>query len=918
MLKLINIAKDYYVDKKPFRALNYINLEFKQNEFCCILGPSGCGKTTLLNLIGGLDQYTSGDLIINNKSTKEYKDKDWDNYRNKRIGFVFQNYNLIPHLSIQQNIELALTLSGDKKEAREAKAKVALDLVGLEGIYKKRPNQLSGGQMQRVAIARALVNNPEIILADEPTGALDSKTSVQIMNILRKISETKLVIMVTHNAEIADKYATRVINLKDGVILKDFHTPLAKLQKEVVKQKDLIKDTTKKPKKKKSSMNFFTALNISLRNLMTKKGRTIITSIASSFGIIGVALVLALSSGFTEYIGKIESQSASSMPINIPSYSLSIEKPVEDNKNPEFPSDDLLRPYESAMGKPTYKYNSFSQKYVDYLEHLKTDKNLINEYLTTYQSNYSLNLTTLFPDETVKVVNNIDALSMNIGGAINSLTGLPTNTFHVLFGDENTLEDSYDTIYGTFPKKENIHEVALLVNNSNEIPLASLKALGIYSDTTTIEEAAKNPISFEDIVNKKYKVFTNDDIITTSVVNSLVDPTGNKRDIYASYYNGLTDKFNNQDNVGIELKITGVLRPTEGSYFASMAPGIGYQKGLEEKLYNANINSEIATKTKNNFILNGSNPMSLLVFFGDLVTAIGDPNNNSLDASVINNVINKHFSFYSIFDGSKVRDVKSYLRESNSVGIEYVDERLKEEGIEGLEDYLTDILKLFTEDNQKAYEMLISFFAYLNSYSNISSIIIFPKNLTSKKELISALDEFNKINTSEEYDPLHAQNEKEQVFYVDFVSSLSDGVANMINVISIVLVVFASISLVVSCVMTGIITYVSVIERTKEIGVLRALGARKKDVGRLFEAECFILGLLGGLIGCFAAFLITIPLNLILNLVFSEYLMGNIAVLNIFHVIALVLVSVLLSFISGFLPARMAAKKDPVTALRTE
>lgn len=900
MLELKNITKDYIIDKKPFRALNGVSLKFSNKGFCSILGPSGCGKTTLLNIIGGLDRYTTGDLIFDNISTTLFKDSDWDNYRNKKIGFVFQSYNLIQHLSILENVELSLVLDGKDKKERTEYAKKALNAVGLEGIYNKKPNQLSGGQQQRVAIARALINDPEIILADEPTGALDSKTSVQVMEILKKISQDKLVIMVTHNNDLAAQYSTRIIKLHDGLVVED---------KNVEEEKPSI--DTRKNMNKKTSMSFFTALKMSFRNLNNKKGRTISTAIASSFGIIGIALVLALSNGFNGYIGKVETETASTLPINVASLIQYYEKTDESLLNPKYPEDDLLRPEVPTVSEAsTYKKSNINQKYFNFLEYLKNEKEILNDYVINYNSYYSMNLVTEFGDN-VKIVDNSTNNSMT--EVINSYLGVPTTPFHALFGEEEYISNSYEVIYGEYPDVNNPHEVVLVVDSMNQIPFSTLQTLGIYDSTyENAFEANKHPISFEDILDKKYKLIPNTELYTENTNNDL--PRGK------NYYtqNNIEEIFND-DSKGIELKITGILRPKQGSTLSSMTPGLCYQKSLMEEFDNENMSSNLVENVKKNYVLRNDSETSLNLYkqsIIDLVTSEEFGNNLLTQFNTLNSL---YLKFYSNFSENKEVLITTYMYEiiksGADLGINDKNLKLYSEDLEGA---IEDLFALYKEGKiDEFYNQLIEFICYINSYSKIRSVIIFPKDLSSKDELIKSLDEYNNLD-SELDEKYHAISENEKVYYLDYVSELTDSLSQMINVISIVLIIFASISLVVSSVMTSIITYVSVIERTKEIGVLRALGARKKDVGRLFKAECVIIGALSGVIGVVFTYLVSFPINIILSNVFPEYNLGSICSLNVVHALLLVVLSIVLSYFSGLIPARAAAKKDPVKALRTE
>lgn len=954
MLELKNIVKDYYVDKKAYRALKGVDLFFPKSQFCSILGPSGCGKTTTLNIIGGLDQYTDGDLLIENISTKQYKDKDWDNYRNKRIGFVFQTYNLIPHLTILENVTMSQTLNGAKRKVKIEKAKIALDKVGLKDLYHKKPNQLSGGQMQRVAIARAIINDPEIVLADEPTGALDSVTSIQIMDILKEISKDRLVIMVTHNKELAIKYSDRIIQFIDGEVSSDSRSK-EKLEKikseenaiydeknhkklnelEIIDEKNKAK--SKEKKEKKSSMNFFTALNISFKNILTKKGRTIATSIAGSFGIIGVALVLAVNNGFGMYINDIEVQTASQMPVTISTYSVSVKEVQESNLNPKYPDEEFVYPYKNSYASAKITYNNISAKYLNYIEKLKRETTLVNDYLVNYGDSYSLNLMTTDAVKNEPYI--VKTTSGSLSSAVTSLTGLPSTFFHPLFGEEKYITQTYDVIQGTFPNPANKNEVALLVDSRNQINLSVLKKLGFYEDSASITEdyANAHPVAFSEILSKKYKVFANDEVYTE---HSFEVPNSNSP---AYYYteNDLNGLFNDSSK-GVELKITGIIRPKKGSTVSSMTTGICYQKGLSDYIVEKNKTGSMTENIKKNAVWKeGKTQSDFIVDITKKMQDISATQDYAMDTSsssfiskvssgmtALNDVFNDYLDFYHINSGSKLNSENknytctNYLSWASKIGADLVDETLKSNGLTYIPTYIQKIITNITlsmVDINKLYDtypQILSLMAYVNSYSNIENLIIFPSSLGAKTELMAKLDEFNVI-VPEGVDD-HAANKNEQVFYTDWVGTLTDSLSQLINILTVVLIVFASISLVVSCVMTGIITYVSVIERTKEIGVLRALGARKKDVGRLFEAECVITGFISGVFGCFAARIICIPINIILDHVYPEYNVGNIASLNWQSVVGLVAISVVLTFLSSLFPARAAAKKDPVIALRTE
>jgi len=935
MLELKKIYKDYIIDKKPFPALKSISLKFRQDGFVCVLGPSGCGKTTLLNIIGGLDQYTKGDLIINGISTKTYRSRDWDNYRNKRIGFVFQTYNLIPHLSILANVELSLVLDGIPRKERRERAAEVLSKVGLADCINKNPNQLSGGQMQRVAIARALINNPEMILADEPTGALDSITSTQVMDLIKELSKDHLVIMVTHNEDIANKYATRVIKMKDGEITSDSN-PCDEV---------LVNSDKKDLKKRKTSMNFFTALNMSLRNLFTKKGRTILTSTAASFGIIGVALVLSLTNGFGNYVGRVESETASQTPINFKAYT-SVTKNTQDDLNQKetyLDTTDVF-PYVSPSSITTYKYNNFNENYFKFLDYLRDDKKLINEYLINYVDNYSLNLVTDFPasinGKTGGYINNVDYVSGNsVNGFLSSYAGLPTNLFHPLYGEEKYIVDAYDVIAGDYPKANN--ELVLVIDNTNSINFSILKTLGFYNKDDNSSEVQDlkadlkvKPLTWEDdIKGKKYKVFPNNEYYKELGSKEYQDGEGNSHALKEYATNDVESIYKNE-SVGKDLNIVGILRPKKTNTIPLMMVGLCYIKDLQTEIVNTNNQSTMASDFENGFVLkdyNGTTQNNFMTLYNEVlkdvaISTITSGTTTTLSTSALSSSLSTTLLRYISFKGitsidSNYTSLSNYLNDAKRFGCDMIPNELLENGIMNLEylnSYLSNILELFNEGKlDEAISKLVGIYAYLNSYSVIRNVVVFPKDLASKNALKAALDEYNKI-TTDASDLYHAHSEFEQMEYTDIASEITGGIGQMITIISVVLIIFASISLAVSCVMTGIITYTSVLERTKEIGILRAVGARKRDVARLFEAESSIVGGISGIIGCAISYLITIPTNLVLNNIYPTYNLGSIADLSVYHVVILIAISVLLTFVSGLIPSSIASKKDPVIALRTE
>lgn len=890
MLELKHIVKDYYINKEPYRALHDINITFSNSGFVTILGPSGCGKTTLLNIIGGLDHYTEGDLIINGVSTKVYKDADWDDYRNKRIGFVFQHYNLIPHLSVLENVELALTLTGVAKEERKKRALEVLKIVGLEKEAKKKPNTLSGGQMQRVAIARSLVNNPDIILADEPTGALDSITSVQVMDILKNISKNKLVIMVTHNVEIANKYSTRTIRLKDGSVIRDE-------VKNDESGEEETKDNNVSQNNKKSSMSFFTASSISAKNIFTKKGRTILTAVAGSFGIIGVALVLALSSGFSAYVSNVETTTANSLPISIARATVSIDENADIYER--FPSDDTIISYSSSSTTVyDYHYNTFTQEYIEYVEQLKED-GLAGSILFN-QTGLSMNLLSKTPNGNIVNVDENGSTGSFSSEVVSSITALPTTVWHELYGDEEYTLSLYDVLAGEFPQTDD--EVVLIVDSYNRVYRDALINLGLI-DTTDYREY----ISFDELVGHEFKVFPNSDIYTNKYIGqgTYTDLHGEVQTIEIDCYeapnfeddSNARNTYWNDDSKGRKLTLSGIIRVKENSYIDIMQPSIGYLSGLKEDIFNANRVSDISTSLydKNwaidSVLQSPSAQAELLKMINDPTYVPQDPSLEVFrDYTNIYDIINRAFYFFDPGD----------IKTPSTTPLTSV----------GVSEYLT-LGRKYSSDLSNEYgthaDTYLSLLANYLAYSLVTSIVIFPNSLDDKEQILTYLDAWNE-----------GKPEDEQILYTDTIGEITNALGIMINLISIVLIAFASSALLVSCVMTAIITYTSVLERTKEIGILRAIGARKKDVSRLFQSENFIIGAVSGVFGVIVAALLCFPINAIVNSLYTETYIGSIAFLPWQYGLILVAVSIILNIISGLIPSFIAAKKDPVEALRSD
>ena len=867
MLKLKNIKKDYISGDTKVEALKGINIEFRKSEFVSILGQSGCGKTTLLNIIGGLDRYTSGDLVINGKSTKKFKDHDWDAYRNYSIGFVFQNYNLIPHQTILSNVELALTLSGVSKEERRKKAIKALEDVGLKEQIHKKPNQLSGGQMQRVAIARALVNNPDIILADEPTGALDTKTSVQIMEILKEISKDKLIIMVTHNPELAEKYSTRVIRILDGVITDDTNPFKQGEEKE------------EKAKTGKTSMSFFTALSLSLNNLMTKKGRTLLTSFAGSIGIIGIALIMSLSNGVQEYIKKVEEDTLSSYPITIEEQTIDMSSMMEtmmgevasNTENQEenkIYSSDIMNDMITTLSNKTQNNNLKALK-----EYIDGGDNEIANNANAIQYTYDLDIN-LYKSETedgiVKVNPSTVLNALGMGDMLEAKESSPmssmmsssmsiggTDTWMEMLDNKELLESQYDVLAGNWPQKYN--EVVLIVDSDNKVSDYTLYSLGL-KDQSELEERWKAVQEGKQLEDEEQTSYTYDEILNLSyklVLNS----------DYYKQENGLwVNKSEDEEYMkdviknSEDIKVVGIVRLNEESVASETTGLIGYTKDLKEYVINKTNESEIVKEQKENSSIN-------------VFTGLEFPDENQSGT----------------FDYSQLSNEQKMAMSKLS------------------NEEIAKMMETYTENTNASYESNLEKLGAVD-LSEPKTINIYPKDFEAKEKISDAIEAYN---TKQREDG----KEENVINYTDMVGIMMKSVTTIIDVISYVLIAFVAISLVVSSIMIGIITYISVLERTKEIGILRAIGASKKDISRVFNAETFIVGLVAGLLGIGITILLIIPTNIIIKQAIG---ISNIAVLPTQGAVILVLISMILTIIAGLIPSRMASKKDPVEALRTE
>lgn len=868
MLKLQNIKKDYITGDTAVHALKGVSIEFRKSEFVSILGHSGCGKTTLLNIIGGLDRYTDGDLFINGKSTKTYKDRDWDNYRNHSVGFIFQSYNLIPHQTVLSNVELALTLSGVSKQERRKRAEDALKKVGLGDQLGKKPNQMSGGQMQRVAIARALVNDPEILLADEPTGALDSETSVQIMELLKEISKDRLVIMVTHNPELAKQYSTRIVKLLDGNITDD-SDPYG--GEETVK--------AEKAEGKRPSMSFLTALSLSLNNLMTKKARTFLTSFAGSIGIIGIALILSLSNGVNAYIQKVEEDTLSSYPITIEQAGMDVSRLVKDlmgkNEAPEDREKDKIYSNNIMTEMMTTMVNGISENNLELLKahiektpEFESNTSEIEYKYSTVMNIYDEKGNRVNPNTVFTTVFGESAAQSQQYSGMSSFSN--TEVWTRLFDNSEFLEKQYDVIAGRMPEKYN--EIVLAVDKNNQISDYTLYSLGL-KDVKELEEMMKKAqngekiepteevtYSYDDILNLKFKLLCNTDYFEKSENGTWVNKTDDELFVQSQLA-----------KLGEDITVVGIIRPAEGSVANDTAGFVGYKSELMEHLINKVNDSEIVKAQK-------ASPDT------DVLTGLPFEANENMTYEEL-------MAYIAALPENEHAEYAAYTEQMTAAGMtnEQIAERFNS--------------AIKAKNSSATYEGNLSLMG-VSDLRRPSVINIYPKDFEAKETVAELIDDYNS-----------AAAENEKITYTDYIGLMLSSVTTIINAISYILIAFVSISLIVSSIMIGIITYISVLERTKEIGILRAMGASKRDVSRVFNAETLIVGFSAGVIGIFITLLLLIPINAIIGAITD---ISGLAVLPVAGAAALIIISMLLTLIAGLFPSKIAAKKDPVTALRSE
>ena len=1038
MLELKNIKKDYPAGDNTVHALKGVSLKFRKSEFVSILGQSGCGKTTMLNIIGGLDQYTSGDLVINGVSTKAYKDRDWDAYRNHSIGFVFQSYNLIPHQSVLQNVELALTLSGVSKTERRQRAKAALERVGLGDQLKKKPSEMSGGQMQRVAIARAIVNNPDIILADEPTGALDSETSLQVMDILKEIAKDRLVIMVTHNPELAEQYSTRIVRMLDGVVTSDSNP----FEEEVVAEAS----SKAEKKEKKPSMSFATSFVLSLKNLFTKKGRTMLTSFAGSIGIIGIALILAVSQGTTAYIDYVQESTLSSYPLTIQEQiqdfsammgaMTDVKESMEEERDPDkIYVDDSMGTMMGAMSATTKNNLEKFKAYVD------AHYDEIAPYLTgiKYTYNYDLQVFNMVEDVdedgnpiTVARKVGMDVIFDNMGSAFSGMTelmdisssmgGMSMNVFSEMLDNQKLLDEQYDVIAGSWPTEYN--EVVLVVTSDNQISKMTLYMLGML-DPSNIEEEMKDlmsgnyksediePYTFDDILNTKFMLLTTEDFFVEDGNKTPYSFNGKEgypvwKDVRNDFDYDQTDYVTEK---GVEIKISGIVRPKKGASATSISSSIGYTKAFTDYILDQNADSKVISQQKET---PNVNVLTGLAFertkytpetIHELIDKIDDATMEAFYAYMTQQILNNpEFS-----DRIQVKDTESFLgmymllpldkqavifenvlnaakgnpanAESLSrlctmlsygtggiaitpdnfvkllpaldaqivmgalAGIPKSDqmpfqiagliELAGDQAMQMIYKALTESIKTMTVNDEIFVALLQTLTAEDEAFIQLEETLysMAPQIDATMDSVLETLDDAEKAKPAsinfyavdfeskdkvEEFIAKYndSAEEADKLKYADMMGMLMSSVTTIIDAITYVLIAFVSISLVVSSIMIGVITLISVQERTKEIGILRAIGASKRNVSQMFNAETMIIGFASGLLGVLVTYLLCIPINWLLNTLTGIEMLK--AILPVPAAIILVAISVLLTLISGIIPSRSAAKKDPVVALRTE
>lgn len=941
MLEIKNITKDYKTGPDTVHALRGVSIAFRNSELVAILGHSGCGKTTLLNIIGGLDRYTDGDLIIDGRSTKQYKDRDWDTYRNHSIGFIFQSYNLIPHQTVLSNVELALTLSGVSKSERRRRAAEALEKVGLGDQLNKKPNQMSGGQMQRVAIARALVNDPEILLADEPTGALDSETSIQIMELVKEIAKDRLVIMVTHNPDLANDYATRIVRLVDGEIKSDskpFDTSAEKSEKAAEKPEKAAEKPEKKSKgTKKTKMGFLTALSLSKNNLLTKKGRTFLTSFAGSIGIIGIALILSLSNGVQQYIDSVEQSTLASYPVQLDrqtvNYSGMMSSMMDIGSEEEIANREPDRVYTNDMSTEMMKtmMSEIQENNLnDFMDYLETNPDNIKDSISeikyghksklyVYSRDLNNKVVRVNPSTTIQAMMGDDMANTVSGmwGTMSTFTGMDmndrANCFEQLLSNDR-INEQYETVVGRLP--ENYDEVVVIISERNEVSNLTLYTLGLLDQSELSEmmshimageswdiETGKESYSYDDLMGLKFTAVAPSDLFKENDKGGYDDMSGNQ------------DFMENVLENGTELKVVGIIRPNGDSLLsANSTGGIGYTYGLTQYMIDKANDSELVKKQKDApdmDIFTGiefpkkdekpKEPMSQQEAMEQITEFMTQEQLGQVFQAVLQTLTQEQQMEIMQLPAEEQFAKMTELAEPNKLtgalmGV------LTAEQMQQLQEMMRE-----PESTEATYEGNLELLG-ADDLASPDTIYIYAKDFESKERLSDFISEYNQRMKNED-------REEDAIEYTDYVGMLIEGVSDTINAISYILIAFVAISLIVSSIMIGIITYISVLERTKEIGILRAMGASKRDISNVFNAETLIVGFAAGVIGILVTVLLNFPINsIIVKLTGIE----NMSKLPPVAGAALVVISMLLTLIAGLFPAGIAAKKDPVNALRTE
>ncbi|MDD6240219.1 MAG: ATP-binding cassette domain-containing protein [Eubacteriales bacterium] len=933
MLETKNLGKKYLVDKKPYPALSNVSLSFPEVQFVAVLGPSGCGKTTLLNLLGGLDRPSEGDIYFQGEPLSKKNEKELDSYRNNAIGFVFQNYYLIPQLSVLENVKVALEVRDTDEKSGTEKAQKTLKEVGIEeSLWNKKPNQLSGGQAQRVAIARALVTDPKILLADEPTGALDSENSRLIMDILKQCSKSHLVILVTHNEELAQAYADRIIRLKDG-----------KVEDDTLVNENFFEEGAKIPARK-SHLSFFLQIKLALRNMRARFGKSILTAVANSFALIGIGFLLSMNLGFREYSTRLSEEAAASLPVVINAYNAkdTSEAFSDTNASVAYPDTEEIYPSVDTDSSRTYTANQFSGKYFSYLQSLEKE-GILKDYTINYGADYSFNLTTQFPES---LDGKYQASYREVYTRLTSwnyyayVSSLPYNIFHVLYGNL----DDYDLIAGSYPSDSS--GLVLVVNRYNAISFSILQQLGFYSPYDNQEEVKdKNlstkvkPISFKEVLSKEYRIFLNCTYFTKADEKEVTDAFGNKRTISRYLNPELTSEFYES---GKSLHITGILRPKEASAYTLLSPALCYLPSLQEELMPENEKSDFANCFASDVVFHAKSGQeegtsAAVSFANDLENELSSylsGDSEVLPTDAIDTVLNNYFTcyypktstsdisnyyVYTSFDSflSDARRYGSSLVNDEILGKNLADRELLQEEVDKI---LADLNAITgsddTENIQKLYDDVLSLVAYSKAYSLISSVVLFPQNLEARSKLLTKLDDYNTIVKDSDS---HASSASEQVFYRSEESNaMVEDVGEMIGLVSSILIIFAIVSSIVAIALTAVLTSNNVIERRKEIGLLRSLGSRKQDVISLFEWEALFQAILAGIFGSLFTFALSFPVNALLQYYYPSYHVGSICHFTWYHGLILLAFALVLGLLASLVPAYKASRQDPVKALRTE